>query len=141
MNLSPVETLQDTHSLDQFSCGKPALDDWLKSYAKASQRNDFTRVMVVHDDNRIAGYYGLALSAIDATAAPRRIRTGRPPDPIACLLIGPLAVDQHYHGRGAVLPAPRSSAAVQWSCARSTVRRNSIGRTGALFRLATTRPC
>lgn len=100
MDLSAVEPLRDTHSLDQFSCGKPALDDWLKSYAKTNQRNDFTRVMVVHDDNRVVGYYGLAPSAIDTTAAPRRIRTGRPPDPIPCLLIGQLAVDQHYHGRG-----------------------------------------
>jgi len=100
VSLSPVEPLQDTHSFDHFSCGKPALDDWLKSYGKANQRNDFTRVMVVHEDNQVVGYYGLAPSAIDATAAPRRIRTGRPPDPIPCLLIGQLAVDQGYHGRG-----------------------------------------
>nr|WP_254798640.1 GNAT family N-acetyltransferase [Sphingobium sp. AS12] len=56
--------------------------------------------MVVHEEGRVVGYYGLAPSAIDPAAAPRRIRTGRPPDPIPCLLIGQLAVDQREHGRG-----------------------------------------
>lgn len=100
MALSAVEPLGDTHSLAGFSCGKLGLDDWLRSYAQANQRNDFTRVMVVHEDNRVVGYYGLAPSAIDAAGAPRPIRTGQPPDPIPCLLIGQLAVDQRYHGRG-----------------------------------------
>lgn len=100
MSISTVEALRDTHLLDDFECGKPALDDWLKSYAKANQRSDFTRVMVVHEDNRVIGYYGLAPSALDASAAPRRIRTGRPPDPIPCLLIGQLAIDHRYHGQG-----------------------------------------
>jgi hypothetical protein len=41
--------------------------------------------MVVHDALRVVGYYGLAPTAVVATAMPRRIRTGQPPDPIpAC---------------------------------------------------------
>src|SRR3546814_20615080 len=56
--------------------------------------------MVIHDDGKVVGYYGLAPSAIDPGAVPRRIRTGRPPEPIPCLLIGKLAVDRRHHGRG-----------------------------------------
>ena len=56
--------------------------------------------MVVHDDGKVVGYYGLAPSAIDPGIAPRRVRTGRPPDPIPCLLIGQLAIDRRYQGRG-----------------------------------------
>lgn len=100
MSLSAVEPLSDTHDLEGFECGKSALDDWLRTFARANQRQDFTRVMVVHEDGKVVGYYGLAPSAIDPSAAPRRVRTGRPPDPIPCLLIGQLAVDRRHQGSG-----------------------------------------
>lgn len=48
----------------------------------------------------MVGYYGLAPTVIQPNAAPRAIRTRRPPDPIPCLLIGQLAVDRRYAGRG-----------------------------------------
>jgi len=57
-------------------------------------------VLVVHDERAVVGYYGLAPSVIQPNSAPRAVRTGRPPDPIPCLLIGQLAVDQNYAGRG-----------------------------------------
>jgi GNAT superfamily N-acetyltransferase len=98
--LSAVEPLSDLHDLAGFECGKAALDDWLKTFARSNQRQDFTRVMVIHEEGKVVGYYGLAPSAIDPGAAPRRVRTGRPPDPIPCLLIGQLAVDRHHQGRG-----------------------------------------
>lgn len=100
MPLSAVEPLSDSHDLEGFECGKSALDDWLETFARANQRQDFTRVMVIHEDGKVVGYYGLAPSAIDPGAAPRRVRTGRPPDPIPCLLIGQLAVDRRHQSRG-----------------------------------------
>ena len=100
MALSAVEPLSDLHDLADFDCGKATLDEWLRTFAHSNQRQDFTRVMVVHEDGKVVGYYGLAPSAIDPGAAPRRIRTGRPPDPIPCLLIGQLAVDRRHQGRG-----------------------------------------
>lgn len=56
--------------------------------------------MVVHDAGRVVGYYGLAPTAIVPTAMPRSIRTGQPPDPIPCLLLGQLATDTEWAGRG-----------------------------------------
>lgn len=100
MTLSPVELLSDKHLLDDFGCGKPALDEWLRSFARTNHQRGFTRVLVVHEEFRVAGYYGIAPSAIEAKGVPRRIRTGRPPDPIPCLLIGQLAVDSRYSRRG-----------------------------------------
>ncbi|MCG5481385.1 MAG: GNAT family N-acetyltransferase [Ensifer alkalisoli] len=100
MALSGVELLDDTHRLDAFDCGKPALNAWLIGFAQANQARDFTRVLFVHDDGTVVGYYGLAPSVIQPNSAPPAIRTGRPPDPIPCLLIGQLAVDQRYAGQG-----------------------------------------
>ena len=56
--------------------------------------------MVVHDDGRVVGFYGLAPTAVVPNALPRSIRTGQPPDPVPCLLLGQLAVDLDYAGRG-----------------------------------------
>jgi len=56
--------------------------------------------MVVHDAGRVVGYYGLAPTAVVPTAMPRSIRIGQPPDPIPCLLLGQLATDNDWAGRG-----------------------------------------
>ena len=88
------------HDIAQFQCGKPALDHWLKSRALRNQEKGFTVVMVTCDGNRVVGYYGLAPTAVAPDALPRRIRTGQPPDPIPCLLLGQLAVDQRYGRQG-----------------------------------------
>lgn len=100
MALSEVELLCDEHRLEGFECGKPALDHWLANFARPNQMRGFTRVLVVHDEGQVVGYYGLAPSVIEPNVAPRKIRTGRPPDPIPCLLIGQLAVDRRHTGRG-----------------------------------------
>lgn len=56
--------------------------------------------MVVHEARRVVGYYGLAPTALVPDALPRAIRTGQPPDPVPCLLLGQLATDLTWAGRG-----------------------------------------
>lgn len=56
--------------------------------------------MVVHEAGRVVGYYGLAPTAVVPTTMPRSIRTGQPPDPVPCLLLGQLATDSEWTGQG-----------------------------------------
>lgn len=100
MPLSKPEPLTETHDVSAFSCGKPILDHWLKTRALTNQRKGFTAVMVVHEERRVVGYYGLAPTAVVPTVLPRSIRTGQPPDPVPCLLLGQLATDTAWSGRG-----------------------------------------
>ena len=100
MSLSAPEPLTAAHDVAAFSCGKPALDHWLKTRALSNQEKGFTAVIVVHDDNRVVGYYGLAPTAVVPSTLPRSIRTGQPPDPVPCLLLGQLATDRAWMGRG-----------------------------------------
>jgi GNAT superfamily N-acetyltransferase len=100
MPLSTPEPLTGNHSLAPFACGKPALDHWLKTRALANQEKGFTVVMVVHEAGRVVGYYGLAPTAVLPASLPRPIRTGQPPAPVPCLLLGQLATDIEWAGRG-----------------------------------------
>lgn len=56
--------------------------------------------MVVHETGRVIGYYGLAPTAVVPASLPRSIRTGQSPDPLPCLLLGQLATDQEWRGKG-----------------------------------------
>jgi GNAT superfamily N-acetyltransferase len=98
--LSAPEPITASHDVSGFSCGKPALDRWLKTRALSNQEKGFTAVIVVHDDNRVVGYYGLAPTAVLPNHLPRAIRTGQPPDPVPCLLLGQLATDERWIGQG-----------------------------------------
>ncbi len=100
MVLSAPETLTEAHDLSQFACGKPSLDNWLRTRALSNQRKGFTAVMVVHEAGRVVGYYGLAPTAVVPASLPRSIRTGQSPDPLPCLLLGQLATDQEWRGKG-----------------------------------------
>lgn len=100
MALSAPEPITASHDVSGFSCGKPVLDRWLKTRALSNQEKGFTAVIVVHDDNRVVGYYGLAPTAVLPNHLPRAIRTGQPPDPVPCLLLGQLAIDERWIGQG-----------------------------------------
>lgn len=100
MPISAPEVLTPRHDLASFDCGKPALNAWLKTHALANQRNGFTVVVVIHDEHRVIGYYGLSPTAVEPAVLPRRVRTSQPPSPIPCLLLGQLAMDLAYAGRG-----------------------------------------
>lgn len=100
MPISAPEPLSDAHDLSQFSCGKPSLDNWLRTRALSNQKKGFTAVMVVHDAGRVVGYYGLAPTAVVPVSLPRSIRTGQSPDPLPCLLLGQLATDARWRGQG-----------------------------------------
>jgi GNAT superfamily N-acetyltransferase len=68
--------------------------------ALSNQEKRFTAVIVVHEANRVIGYYGLAPTAILPSTLPRSIRTAQPPNPVPCLLLGQLATDLNWIGKG-----------------------------------------
>ena len=62
--ISPPEPLNVDHDLSAFDCGKSALNDWLRTYALANQAKGFTRVIVIRENARVIGFYGLAPTAV-----------------------------------------------------------------------------
>jgi GNAT superfamily N-acetyltransferase len=98
--LSFPEPLTRAHDVSQFSCGRPALDHWLKTHALSNQEKGFMAVMVVHEYQRVVSYCGLAPTATVPAVLSRGASTGQPPDPVPCLLLGQLATDLAWKWRG-----------------------------------------
>lgn len=98
MNLLAPAPLTSSHRLEAFSCGEPALDDWLKRRALANQGSGASRTFVVADEQeRVFGYYALAAGAVAHQAATGSVRRNMP-DPIPVLVLARLAVDAQAQG-------------------------------------------
>jgi GNAT superfamily N-acetyltransferase len=97
--LTAPSRLLATHKVEQFDCGEPSLDDWLRRWALKNEENNASRTYVVCHGDEIVGYYCLANGGIDRIKAPKRMQRNMP-DPIPVMVLGRLAVDQRYQGDG-----------------------------------------
>jgi GNAT superfamily N-acetyltransferase len=99
VSLGAPAPLADHHQLAAFNSGISALDDWLTRRARANQVSGASRSFVVCADEIVVGYYALAAGGVNAAAAPGRFRRNMP-EPIPVAVLGRLAVDRAYQGRG-----------------------------------------
>lgn len=97
--LSAPEPLAAAHRVDDFSSGTASLDDWLRRRALANQVGGASRTYVVVEAGRVVGYYCLASGALALAEAPGGLRRNMP-DPIPMAILGRLAVDSTWQGRG-----------------------------------------
>ncbi len=98
--LSGTVPLAAEFALADFSCGRPALDDYLIRHAWHAQRANTARTFVALRDNRVVGYYSLAAASIEPDQAPPRVLKGAGRYPIPLTLLARLAVDQSEQGAG-----------------------------------------
>jgi GNAT superfamily N-acetyltransferase len=98
--LGTPQALDAKHLLDAFDCGNPALNDWLIRHARQAHASGSARTYLVVDDQRIAGYYSLAVGQIDSLDAPERVRKGMGNYPIPVVILARLAVSMVDQGRG-----------------------------------------
>jgi GNAT superfamily N-acetyltransferase len=99
--LHPVP-LGSQHRLDDFDCGEPALDEWLKKYGRQAASAGSARVYVstLEDKETVIGYYALTVASIEPEIATERVRKGQPRQPIPAVLLARLAVDADHQGAG-----------------------------------------
>ncbi|MCG6858998.1 MAG: GNAT family N-acetyltransferase [Salaquimonas sp.] len=94
---APVPLIAE-HDISTFNCGEPVLNDWLRHRALKNESR-FSRTYVVCEDNRVVAYFCIAAGAVERAAAPNKLRRNAP-DTIPVSVIGRLAVDREYAGRG-----------------------------------------
>lgn len=98
MLLLPVP-LNEQHETETFTSGIESLDTWLKQRAMKNQTTGASRTFVTCESRRVIAYYALASSAIAVDQAGGRFRRNMP-DPVPVVVLGRLAVDQDYQGKG-----------------------------------------
>jgi GNAT superfamily N-acetyltransferase len=97
--LAAPTLLSEAHELDLFQSGNDTLDEWLRRRARANQVSGVSRTYVVADNMRVVGYYCLSSGALDLAGAPGAIRRNMP-DPIPMAVLGRLAIDRDWQGKG-----------------------------------------
>lgn len=97
--LAAPAPLEAGHDITDFDCGEPALDDWLKRRALKNQAAGASRCFVIAEGRRVIGFYSLSAGALGLAEGPNRLRRNMP-DPLPVLLLGRLAVDRCWQGRG-----------------------------------------
>lgn len=97
--LSAPTLLAEAHQLDAFDCGNIALGDWLRKRARPNHASGASRTYVVADGDRVVGYYCLSSGALQSGDAPGALRRNMP-DPIPMVVLGRLAIDRTWQGKG-----------------------------------------
>jgi ribosomal protein S18 acetylase RimI-like enzyme len=106
--LTPPRPLAASDDREVFDCGRDSLNLWFRRHAWRNQEAGTSRTSVICDDSSgaVAGFVSIAAGQIERAFLPKLAQRNRP-DPIPVILLGQLAVDRGYQGRG---------------CARSLVR-------------------
>jgi GNAT superfamily N-acetyltransferase len=103
-DMKPVEIVAFNRAIssDDFCCGKPELDDWLRTKAGQQERSDNTRTFLAIDPERdgVAGYYATTTYRLDLDQAATAYGVGRRKYPVPAVLLARLAVDERFAGQG-----------------------------------------
>lgn len=97
MEIRPFDRKFDRSS---FSCGKPDLDDWLKTKAGQQDRANNTRTFLAVEGLKVIGYYATTAYRLGLDEAAAMYGAGRRTYPIPAVLLARLAVDAGFQGGG-----------------------------------------
>lgn len=86
-------------SVDDFDCGNDVFNEWLRTKALHNQREGGSRTWVVLDGRRVVAFYASSTAVLMRGYATKRAARNQP-DPLPAVLLGRLAVDAKYQGRG-----------------------------------------
>jgi len=101
LRLFAPEVLTPDHLIDEFDCGRPALDDWLRDMALANQRANYTRTFVVRNASmQVKGYYALCAGILYRKDAPKPLAKHGSPSELPVALLARLAVHDDVKGKG-----------------------------------------
>jgi len=99
-HIRPFDNTVDTAS---FSCGQPALDEYIRRYASQDVRRNVARVFMAtpeHDAKQLAGFYTLSAGSVSCADLPASLAKTLPRYPVPVALIGRLAVATDCQGKG-----------------------------------------
>jgi GNAT superfamily N-acetyltransferase len=100
-DFGPVQKLTAQGQVDDFSCGRPELDTYLKRFALLNQKSGSAATYVLKHGKTVIGYYSLAVGSVEHRTATPRLAKGLARHPIPVMLLARLAVSSKFQGQGA----------------------------------------
>ena len=102
MTSHAIVSLSAEQVREEFSCGVPSLDEFLRKHAGQYERRNLGRtfVAVEPEGTRVDGFYTLSSGRVAFEQLTDELRRKLPRHPLPVVHLGRLAVDQRCHGRG-----------------------------------------
>jgi GNAT superfamily N-acetyltransferase len=96
-----IEPFGKRHERSEFSCGKAALDDFIRARVSQYEKRRLgkTFVAVVPGEKRVVGYFTLAAGAVAFENVPEGVSRKLPKHPVPVVLLARLAVDRSAQGK------------------------------------------
>jgi len=91
------------HDREAFECGEPALNEFLRRYARKSHELGGAKTFLAIDDsdNRtILGFYSLSPASVEYARTPEMVKRGLARHEVPAFRLARLAVDGKVQGRG-----------------------------------------
>lgn len=97
-----IEPLSDRHDREAFDCGEPALNEFLRRYARQNQARGVSRTFVAvrEGEHEVLGFYSLAAGAVAFETIPETLRRRLPRYPVPVAHLGRLATCRSVQGQG-----------------------------------------
>lgn len=98
-----IRSLDATVDTASFQCDSEPLNDYIRRYASQDVRKNVTRVFVAtpeNDPQKLAGFFTLSAGSVSCSSFPEALARKLPRYPIPVALIGRLAVDNQFQGKG-----------------------------------------
>jgi len=122
---------------NSFNCGKPDLNDWLRTQAGQQERAGNTRTFMAVEGFKVIGYYATTAYRLGLDEAAAMYGAGRRAYPIPAVLLARLAVDVGSQGGGIgsalLLHALRQIAAASRYVGFEAVVVHAIDRSAVAF--------
>ena len=95
-----IQKLDRTHIVEDFDCGYDDLNRFISRFALNSQSAGSAQTYVALADEKVVGYYSLAVGAVAHSQAPTRMVKGLARHPVPVMLLARLAVDNGAKRKG-----------------------------------------
>nr|WP_255758843.1 GNAT family N-acetyltransferase [Neisseria lisongii] len=95
-----ITKLDKHHQKADFDCGNEALNRFIRQQAGQLLKRNETVIYGAVDKDRLAGFYTLSACQIMQADDEALLKKQSPHSPIGCVLLGRLAVDKRYKGKG-----------------------------------------
>jgi GNAT superfamily N-acetyltransferase len=99
--LNPPRPLEESDAVEAFDCGRASMNEWLRRHAWKNQTHNISRTTVFTEaaGGSVIGYVTLAAGQIERGFLARPAQRNRP-EAIPVILLGQLALDRRFQGRG-----------------------------------------